>query len=291
MIEHTAYLSLDLGRLSIKRREHQTTYILPSDIAVLMLHHPAIVITAQALEALSAARAMVILTDDHHMPSGLLLPWHGQPRQALRLAQQIEQKQTTIPLELWRQIVTARIGTQAINLRHLACKGALRLERLASRVEPGDPQNIEAQAAKHYWKHIFPNGVRRVKQGAQDTLNARLNYGYAVLRSLIARELSLAGLSPALGIGHKSSENAFNLADDFMEPYRFLVERQIFRNPNYEDMDTDARIHAVGFIKATVAFEDGNYRLPAAIRRTIGSYCATLDRRTEKLTLPVITCR
>jgi CRISPR-associated protein Cas1 len=106
----------------------------------------------------------------------------------------------------------------------LGKKGTFFLERLANKVQPGDSDQCEGQGARHYWKHLLSEGFRRSKQGATDLLNARLNFGYAVLRSLIARNLACAGLNGCLGVGHCNQQNPFHLADDLIEPYRFLVE-------------------------------------------------------------------
>jgi CRISP-associated protein Cas1 len=210
LMESPSRLSINLERLRIERKDQSDAFVLPSDIAVLILHHPAILISGQALAALTAAGAMLLLTDAHHLPSGLLLPWGGNTVLGGRLRQQIAldgQEQAGL---LWARIVAARIGTQAINLRSLALPGALRLERLAAQVDSGDRSNLEGQAARYYWRRLLPQGRAREKQGATDPINVRLNFGYAVLRSLVARELAAAGLNPALGLGHRSLENPFN---------------------------------------------------------------------------------
>jgi CRISPR-associated protein Cas1 len=175
-----------------------------------------------------------------------------------------------------------------VNLRHFDLNGALRLERLANGVKPGDMDNAEAQAARHYWKRLFgPSFVRR-RENATDGINARLNYGYAVLRALVARHLVMAGLNPGLGIGHKNRQNPYNLADDFMEPFRYLVERHLRINA----VDADApltskdKIGLLRFVEQEVPMGSESFRLSSAVAETIASFCRVLESGNGALRLP-----
>jgi CRISPR-associated protein Cas1 len=286
LIENPARLSVDLGRIRIEREQQKEIFVLPADIAVLLLHHHTVEITVQVLRTLVQSRSVVLVTDDKHHPSGWLTPMYGLPQASLRLQQQMKLQLET-RARLWQSIVRARIETEAMNLRNFQLNGALRLERLAKEVEPGDRAHAEGQAAKHYWKYFFDSSFKRAKQGADDTLNASLNYGYAVLRALVAREQAVASLTPMLGIGHMSRENPFNLADDLMEPYRYVVERHVRQyQDKLEEFDTQARLLILGFIKATVKLGNMKFRLPAAIRETVGSYCRILESGKGGLALP-----
>jgi CRISPR-associated protein Cas1 len=181
----------------------------------------------------------------------------------------------------------ADIKTEAANLRHFQLNGALRLERLAGEVEPGDRTHAEGQAAKHYWDCFFGSDFKREKQGAEDMLNVALNYGYAVLRALVARELATASLTPMLGLGHASRENPFNLADDFMEAYRYVVERHVLQyRDRLTEFDTQARMMLLGFIKETAKLGNMDFRLPAAVRESVGSYLRVLETGSGGLALP-----
>ena len=277
LIENPACLSVDLGRLRIEREGHPDIFVLPADIAVVLLHHHTIQITAQVFRLLVENRVIVLITDDKHHPSGWLTPLYGLPQATLRLYQQIELS-TETRARLWQCIVQARIKTESANLRHFQLNGALRLERLATEIEPGDRAHAEGQAAKHYWDYFFGTDFKRDKQGAEDTLNAALNYGYTVLRALVARELAVASLTPMLGLGHMSRENPFNLADDFMEPYRYVVERHVRQHQDrFNEFDTQARMTVLGFIKETARLGNMEFRLPAAIRESIGSFVRILE--------------
>ncbi|HET7569270.1 MAG TPA: type II CRISPR-associated endonuclease Cas1 [Gammaproteobacteria bacterium] len=286
LIENPARLSVDLGRIRIERDEHKDLFVLPSDVAALVLHHHTIEMTSQVLRVLADSRSVLIVTDDKHHPSGYLTPMYGLPQASMRLQQQLALP-PEVQARLWQNIVRARIRTEALNLRHFQLKGALRLERLEKEVEPGDKAHAEGQAAKHYWIHFFGADFRRDKRGADDTLNIALNYGYAALRALVAREVAVASLVPMLGVGHANRDNPFNLVDDLMEPYRFVVERHIRRHESrLDEFTTETRMLILGFIKATVKLGDMNFRLPAAVRETVSSYCRILDSCRGSLAAP-----
>ena len=277
LIENPARLSVDLGRIRIEREGQNDLFVLPVDIAVLMLHHHTVELTVQVLRVLTESRSIILVTDDKHHPCGWLTPMYGLPQATLRLFQQIEISTETCT-RLWQAIVQARIKTEAANLRYFQLNCALRLERLATEVEPGDRAHAEGQAAKHYWNYFFSTDFKRDKQGAEDILNAALNYGYAVLRALVARELAVASLTPMLGLGHTSRENPFNLADDFMEPYRYIVERHVRQHQDqFNEFDTQTRMTVLGFIKETAKLGDLEFRLPAAIHESIGSFVHILE--------------
>lgn len=277
LIENPAQLSMDLGRLCIERQDQPDIFVLPADIAVMLLHHHTIEITVQVLRALVENRVIALVTDDKHHPCGWLIPMYGLPQATLRLYQQMGLS-TEARARFWQAIVQSRIKTEAVNLRYFQLNGALRLERLAMEVEPGDRAHAEGQAAKHYWSCFFGTDFKRNKQGAEDVLNAALNYGYAVLRALVARELAVASLTPMLGLGHTSRENPFNLADDLMEPYRYIVERHVHQHQDrLNEFDTQARMTILGFIKETVRLGNMEFRLPAAVHESIGSFVRVLE--------------
>lgn len=285
LIENPAELHTDLGRVRIQRDGMADVFVLPGDIAVLCLHHHSIQVSVQTLRALAEAGAGIIVTDASHHPCAWLLPTNGNGDMVRRLHQQIRLDADPIKGLLWQQLVQARLRTQSTNLRGLGRKGVLRLERLANDVAPGDAGKCEGQGAKHYWAHLFPQGFIRAKRGADDPINARLNFGYAVLRSMITRSLVMAGLNPILGLGHHSTENPFNLADDFIEPYRFVVERHVCMSECGE-FDGKARKQLLQLVEAEILFDNKGYRLPAAITETISSYLRILEVRKGRLILP-----
>ncbi len=285
LVENPADLSVDIGRIRIRRNGMDDAFVSPSDVGILILHHHTIGISVNALRALNGAGAAVMVTDESHMPSGMMMPTAANRMAPSRLQKQIAHLGTPFPDALWQSLVKARIATQAATLRALGLNGALRLDRMVEEVEAGDRTHREGQAARHYWQFLFKD-FKRSKEGARDGVNARLNYGYAVLRSLVARELVAAGLSCELGLGHRSLENPFNLADDFMEPYRFAVERHVRKLDCSSELNSSGKKEIVSFVEGEVTLQKKNFRLLPAVRETVASYVRILESSKGQLALP-----
>ena len=158
-------------------------------------------------------------------------------------------------------------------------------------VTPANAGRLEALGARHYWKHVFGPAFRREKRGAPDPRNAMLNYGYAILRALVARHLALAGLHPALGIHHHGPANAFNLADDLMEPLRPLVDEIVRADlENRETLDTDGKRMLLGVVEKTLRLNDGReYRMHAALERIVQGLVKMMEHpgKPRRMPLPV----
>lgn len=228
-----AYLSLRNGQLVIRLPEvekaelpdivkQETVRTIPiEDIGVVVLDNKQITITQGALTELVANSAAVITCDSKCMPMGMLLPLSGNTLHQERFRNQIE---AAIPLrkQLWQQTVKAKIENQAYCLQKNTSKSFVPLHVLARKVRSDDADNHEAQAAAYYWKNLFSDGFTRDKDGIPP--NNLLNYGYAILRAVIARALVGSGLLPVYGIHHHNRYNAYCLADDIMEPYRPFVD-------------------------------------------------------------------
>ncbi len=234
-----AYLSVKLAQLEIRlpqveNNETLSDYFKESvvkrvpieDIGVVVLDHKQITITQGAMSALLDNNVAVITCDEHRMPSGLMLPLDGNTIQSERFRDQIE---ASLPLkkQLWQQTIQAKILNQSIVLdrqRGLECGN---MEAWAKQVKSGDSDNLEGRAAAFYWQNLFGHikGFRRDREGVPP--NNLLNYGYAILRAVVARSLVGSGLLPTLGIHHHNRYNAYCLADDIMEPYRPYVDKLV----------------------------------------------------------------
>ena len=198
------------------------------DIGVVVLDNKRITITTGVMDALLANNCALITCDDSSLPVGLLLPLCGNTTQSERFRHQIE---ASLPLkkQLWQQTVQSKISNQAAVLQ--TCR-EVRVDCMrvwAKDVRSGDSDNLEGRAAAYYWKYLFGQhieGFIRDREGIPP--NNLLNYGYAILRAIIARALVSSGLLPTLGI-HHNRYNAYCLADDIMEPYRPYVDEHVFR--------------------------------------------------------------
>ncbi len=233
------YLNVRLAQLEIRLPEVEKNESLPAtfketvvkripieDIGVVVLDNKQITITQGALGALLDNNVAVVTCDEHRMPSGLLLPLEGNTTQSERFRDQIE---ASLPLkkQLWQQTIQAKILNQSSVLyrqRGLDCGN---MEAWAKQVKSGDADNLEGRAAAFYWQNLFGEikGFRRDREGVPP--NNLLNYGYAILRAVVARSLVGSGLLPTLGIHHHNRYNAYCLADDIMEPYRPYVDKLV----------------------------------------------------------------
>ena len=234
-----AYLSLKNAQLVVKLPEVEKNDTLPEsfktesvrtvpieDIGVVLLDHQQITITQGLLEKLLENNCTVITCDKSRMPVGLMLPLSGNTLQSERFREQIE---ASLPLkkQLWQQTVAAKIENQASVLKETRECETGNMFKWVEQVRSGDPENLEARAAAYYWANMFPNipNFSRKRDGIPP--NNLLNYGYAILRAIVARALIGSGLLPTLGIHHHNRYNAYCLADDIMEPYRPFVDRLV----------------------------------------------------------------
>lgn len=238
-----AYLSLRMGQMVIKLPEVESNELLPEimkkqaeitkpieDIGVVVLDNRRITITQGLLEALLENNCAVITCDNYSLPVGLMLPLYGNSTQNERFRYQLDASQP-LRKQLWQQTIKAKIENQAAVLS--ACSGVpiKNMKRWADDVRSGDPDNVEGHAAAYYWRYFFNNitGLENFTRNREGMApNNLLNYGYAILRAVVARALVTSGLLPTLGIHHHNRYNAYCLADDIMEPYRPYVDELVF---------------------------------------------------------------
>ena len=238
-----AYLSLRMEQMVIKLPEVEKAENVPElikeqsvitrpieDIGVVVLDNKQITVTQGLLEALLENNCAVITCDSHRMPVGLMLPLCGNTLQSERFQEQIS---ASLPLrkQLWQQTVRAKINNQARVLTVCSQVESRCMRKWSDDVRSGDADNQEARAAAYYWKHLFSNipelvDFSRNRDG--NPPNNLLNYGYAILRAVVARALVCSGLLPTFGIHHHNKYNAYCLADDVMEPYRPYVDELIY---------------------------------------------------------------
>lgn len=234
-----AYLSLRDAQLVIKLPEIEKSPLSEDmkrmsetskpieDLGVVVLDNKQITITAGVIDALLENNCALITCDRRSMPVGLMLPLCGNTTQNERFRQQLD---ASLPLkkQLWQQTVQAKIRNQASVLEECTREEVNCMRVWANNVKSGDSDNMEARAAVYYWKTLFAtvDGFSRSRDGAAP--NNLLNYGYAILRAVVARGLVASGLLPTLGIHHHNRYNAYCLADDIMEPYRPFVDKLVF---------------------------------------------------------------
>lgn len=229
---HPAYLSMKLEQLVVHLPDADPSVkdrtIPIEDIAIIVLDNHQITMTSGLLEALLENTCAVISCNHRGMPQGLFLPLSGNTLQDERFHAQLE---SSLPLrkQLWQQTMMAKIRNQAAALTICTAHSADNMLLWAKSVKSGDPDNLEARAAVYYWKNLFGFVEDFVRDPMGPPPNNLLNYGYAVLRAVVARALVASGLLPTWGIHHHNRYNAYCLADDIMEPYRPYVDLLVFQ--------------------------------------------------------------
>lgn len=221
-----AYLCLRDNQLVVKKKDGEPKTVPVEDVGFIILDSPQVTISCALLSFLTKNNCAVISCDSKHLPSGLFLPLAGNSLQSERFRHQIE---ASLPLkkQLWQQTVQQKILNQASVLQLRRKCPVKILFSCAGNVRSGDADNREAVAAVYYWKQLFPllESFTRDRFGVPP--NNIFNYGYAILRGVVARSLVASGLLPTFGIHHSNRYNAYCLADDIMEPYRPIVDKLI----------------------------------------------------------------
>lgn len=281
-----AYLKTKTEQLIIEKQEDGELITIPTeDIGLVILDHAQITITSGVIAKMLEKNVAIVTCDATHHPTGLMLNLDGHTLQSRQFAAQLD---ASLPVkkQLWQQTVTAKIYNQATLLKQQNKENKLLLN-LAKDVKSGDSENNEAKAANFYWKALFPPSVafRRDRYGLPP--NNMLNYGYAILRAVVARSLVGSGLLPTQGIFHRNQYNAYCLADDIMEPYRPFVDKLVctMTDPLEPAFDlTPALKRTLLTIPAMDVFIDGQKSpLMVAVQRTTASLARCFEGKAKNI--------
>jgi CRISPR-associated protein Cas1 len=287
LAEEPARLNVSNSCLFIRSSERPEYSVPLAEVAALVVSHPAVTFTHAVLSGLAQAGAAMIVCDSTRMPAAMLLPLQGHFAQGERFALQAQMSLPTRK-RLWKTIVIAKIRAQARLLSELRSHDA-GLSRLAAEVRSGDSGNHEAEASRRYWTLLFNDEDFRRDRFAPDQ-NRLLNYGYAVLRAIIARAVCAAGLHPSLGLHHHNRYDAFRLVDDLMEPFRPIVDRAVVlhcdRHGPLAPLDKPAKTAIIGALMRRFSFQDESRTLFDIAGRTAASLSAIIFNERKNLILP-----
>lgn len=296
-----AYLSLKDKQMAVRLpaiehsdlqeslRAKAVTTIPIEDIGVVILDNKQITITQGLIAALLENTVALITCDQRRLPSGLLLPLEGNTIQNERFRQQLEMSQP-LRKQLWQQTIISKIENQGRCLQKNTSQSIAPLMVMSQSVRSGDPDNYEAQAAVYYWKNIFPDIPDFVRSREGLPPNPLLNYGYAILRAVVARSLVNSGLLPVYGIHHHNRYNAYCLADDIMEPYRpFVDDLVISIMHRYDDIDkltTEIKRDLLAIPVLDVRIENKRSPLMIAATTTCASFAKCIHGDIRKISYP-----
>lgn len=258
------------------------------DIGVVILDNQQISISQALMAKLLENNVALITCDSTHHPVGLMLNLEGNSLQSQKYQLQVDASQP-LKKQIWAQTVAAKIQNQTAILKEQKIESGY-LIKLAGAVKSGDSTNLEAKAASYYWKRVFPDYLEFTRSRYGPPPNNLLNYGYAILRALVARALVGSGLLPTLGIFHRNQYNAYCLADDIMEPYRPLVDRLVYQmvrmNGKFLDMTPAIKKQFLEIPVLDVYIENKKSPLQNAITRTTASLVKTFEGSQRRVLYP-----
>lgn len=272
------------GFLTVSRNGVEEGRVPLDDIGALLCNARDLTYTNDLVAELARRGAAVVSCGADYLPVAWLWPVEGHHVQALRMRRQLE---ASLPLckRLWQSVVKAKIGRQANTLERLGLSAG-GFDALARRVRSGDPDNVEAQAARRYWPLLFGKEFRRERFGPMP--NPFLNYGYTVLRAATARAVVAAGLHPSLGIHHHNRGNAMCLVDDLMEPFRPLVDYAAVRLvwDGVDEMTTEAKQSLAAVLGMDLVTERGTTPLQTCLERAAQSLAQSFEAGKPALVFP-----
>lgn len=296
-----AFLSLKLKQLvvsfpevkasdgNIQKKEPITLPI--EDLGIIVLDCKQLTITSALISGLLDNNCAIVTCNEKHMPDGLLLPLSGHTIQSERFREQIE---ASVPLrkQLWQQTIEKKIVNQEAVLRHTTGNTHPNMSIWATKVRSGDVENMEGRAAAYYWKNLFPHNPAFVRDRDAEDINMLLNYGYAILRAIVARALVASGLLPTLGIHHHNRYNAYCLADDIMEPYRPYVDKIVYdlvaSNSWKAQLTKESKSALLGISTEDVIIDGTRHPLSVAVGLTASSLRKCFSGESRKISYPTL---
>lgn len=251
------------------------------DISVLVIEGVSVNLTNKLLSKLSEFNVATIICDNKHLPSTIVMPLNSHHR-ALKVLREQLTATASFNKRIWQKIIAQKLFNQGQCLEVLSLNGTEFLKKLSCDVDSGDKGNREAIGAKYYFKNIF--GEKFIREDEMNCINSTLNYGYAILRSAIARTLVMYGFNPCLGVHHCNELNQYNLADDFIEPFRPVVDLWVYKNIKEDDiLSKEHRIELVNLLNYECIIEDKNHSILNAIDKMIASYTTAVSKKDFRL--------
>jgi CRISPR-associated protein Cas1 len=302
-------LCISLLRSGAKDEEDKLIRIPIEDIGMLVLDHTQITLSQTLLSKCMENQVAVVHCDDSHQPVGLSLPLYGHSLHAAKVKAQMEASEP-LKKQLWMQTVQAKLLNQARALQvhqsqfpmldsanfeqylQQQRQAAVKLLQMVKNVKSGDAENHEGRGASLYWKYWLPQewGFERDRKGHSP--NPLLNYGYAILRALMARQIVSSGLLPVLGIFHRNQYNPFALADDLMEPYRpyvdLLVRNLIQQGLPVNELNKEVKEKLLRIPEIKVQIKNEQAQLLTAIQYSCVSLAKCFEGESRRMTYPEI---
>lgn len=282
------FLRIENRQLLLEKKDEQTKSIPVSDIAVLVLGNTWTSYSHSVLSVLAEEGGVAIISDSKGMPISLTLPLFGHSLQSKRLNEQISATEPT-KKRIWQSLVALKISNQGRLLKKLHGDD-FGLIAKAAQVKSGDKENIEGQAARTYWQALFTDKNFRRTPGEGERPNHFLDYGYAILRGIVARAICASGLHPTLGVHHHHRDNSFCLADDLMEPFRPIVDHAVIwlikEGHAQSDLNRDTKATLIAPLLGKLNWPGANQTLFDGLSSLTASLAAIYAGEDIELSLP-----
>lgn len=280
------HLAAHRGFLTVSASGEEKGRVALDDIGALIVHAHGTTWSNSVMVRLSERAVPIVVCGSNHAPVACVWPLEGHHAQSARMRAQLAASRP-LAKQLWRQLVACKIRMQGAALVAADKEGGA-FDLIARKVRSGDPENVEAQAARRYWTTLFGPGFTRDRNA--DGANALLNYGYTVLRAIVSRAICASGLHPTIGIFHTNRANAFALSDDLMEPFRPLVDLLVIRllRDGISEVSPEAKARLVSV--ATLDVEAANSTvspLSIAAQRLTHSLATSFETGVAALDLPI----
>src|SRR6185312_11747215 len=284
-----AYLKTTNEQLVFESQETGETKSMPiEDIGVLILDHQQITVSQALISRLLSNNVAFVTCDNTHHPTGMLLNLDGNTLQSQKFQDQI-QASAPMKKQLWQQTVAAKLTNQAAMLESIRIP-AVNIRNWAGEVKSGDSGNLEATAAAYYWRNLFPDFLEFRRERYGPPPNNLLNYGYAILRAVVARSLVSSGLLPTFGIFHRNQYNAYCLADDIMEPYRPFVDKVVVgivrMNGRFLELTPSMKRDLLEVPAMDVRINEEKSPLMVAVQKTTASLAKCFAGKQRKILYP-----
>lgn len=278
------HLSSHRGLLIVTLEKSEIGRLALDDIAALIVHAYGVTWTTNLVIKLAQRGAMMVLCAANHSPVAMMIPVEGHHAQNAKFRAQWDIKRPLMK-SAWKQIVIAKVLMQASLLEAHGKVEAQALAFMADKIRSGDPDNIEAQAARRYWPALMGTDFRRDRDA--DGANALLNYGYTIIRSLVARSIIAAGLHPTIGLHHANRMNAFALADDLVEPFRPLVDAVVWQciDDGMEILNPIVKQRLTGILSADLNLQGENSPVSIATTRLAQSLASSFENKKISLSI------
>lgn len=284
-IQNDVHMKIENEQLLVTNEDGKQTIPL-EDINSICIESRRTSITTYALSKCIEHDIVVYVCDEKHLPTGILIGTNNYSRQLKNIKLQFNIPKP-LHKRIWQSIVEVKVHNQAECLKMIGNANYKKLEEMTIGITSGDTTNVEAKAASMYFKELFNRSFNRNIECIE---NAALNYGYAIVRGMIARTLIMYGFEPSLGIFHHNQLNNFNLADDFIECFRPVVDLYVYENIDFRHsyLSTEDKKIIYNIVNSLVLIDDKKFNIYGAIEYMIKSYSTSINKGKNLIKLPYL---